>query len=107
MTEKNMKEIKATELNDDALDAVVGGLEIHLVGRRQITTCDNFVCTWCRCKKESPTATSHVCKAQSGMGRHAGEYIEAVFENTCEWCDYRYSCDKAYTWVGLGSPTPT
>lgn len=95
------------ELNDDDLEQASGGLELHLVGRRQITTCDNFVCCWCGCQKTSPSAQNHVCEAQSGMGRTPSERIEAVFENTCEWCEYRYSCDKAYTWVGLGSPTPT
>lgn len=95
------------ELNDDDLEQASGGLDLHLVGRRQITTCDNFVCCWCGCRKTSPSAKSHVCEAQSGMGRTPSERIEAVFENTCEWCEYRYSCDKAYTWVGLGSPTPT
>lgn len=106
MCEKRNQELKAAEINDEQLDNVAGGLEIQVVGRRQITTCDDFVCTWCRCKKASPSETSHVCQAQSGMGQHPGERIEAVFENTCEWCDYRYTCGKAYTWVGLDSPAP-
>ena len=106
MQEKKPVKLSPAELNDDALELVAGGLEAIASGRRQITTCDNFICCWCKRGKASSSATSHVCPAQSGAGRHAGDTIEAVFENTCEWCNDRYSCDKAYTYVGLGSPTP-
>ena len=106
MRENKLDKMSPVALNDDVLDSVAGGVEAVAVGRRQITTCDDFVCCWCKRRKASSSATSHVCEAQSGPGLHAGEYIEAVFENTCEWCQKRYSCDQAYTYVGLGSPTP-
>ena len=82
------------ELNDELLEKATGGLEVHMLGRRQITTCGNFRCVWCGSSKASSSEKSHVCYPQG----------DAVFENTCEWCEYRYTCDKAYTYVGLGSP---
>ena len=97
---------KKSELSDYTLEQVVGGLEVMPVGRRQITTCDDFVCCWCGCRKASPTAANHLCEAQSGMGRTPSERLEAYFDNTCEWCEHSFTCPKAYTWVGLGSPTP-
>ena len=103
---EKLKQPNHSELSDEQLGDVAGGLEAMISGARQVTTCDNFVCCWCGCRKASASAKSHVCEAQSGMGRTPSERIESVFENTCEWCEYRHSCDKAYTWVGFGSPTP-
>lgn len=88
------KKNKPAELTDHQLEQVSGGLEMMMLGRRQITTCDGFRCVWCGCSKASSAEKSHVCHPQG----------DAVFENTCEWCEYRYTCDKAYTYVGFGSP---
>ena len=57
--------------------------------------------------KASPAETGHVREAQSGIGCNPGKHIEAVFENTCEWCDYRYACGKTHIWVGIGLPAPS
>lgn len=97
---------KQFELSNDELEAISGGLEVPIVGRQQITTCDDFVCLWCGCGKATPSEKSHICAAQSGPGRTPSERIESVFENICHWCAHERTCTKAYTWVGLGSPTP-
>ena len=102
-----MEDKKMVELNDDALEAVSGGLQAPIVGRRKITTCDDFSCVYCGLKKDVLGKDSHGCKPQGhGAPLGGGEYLSAIFENTCENCTHLYTCTRAYTYEGFGSPSP-
>ena len=81
-------------LDDAALEGVSGGLEVHIVGRRQVTTCDDFVCCWCGRKKADPWEKEHVCHKQGDM----------IYANICNECEYLFSCSRANQYEGIGSP---
>ena len=79
------------ELNDDDLEMVSGGteLQVPMVGTKR-TTCDNFICCWCRLGKE-PGKTGHYCEPQGGL-----YYPEASwFDYICHWCDKLHTCPYA------------
>lgn len=91
-----MENKRPLELEDDMLDQVAGGAAMSGKTVSNDHTCEHFVCCWCGNGKAFPGEASHGCTAQ-GHGlldpTPDGNYVrvEAVFSNTCEWCEYQ-SC---------------
>ena len=88
------------ELNDEALDQVVGAgeLKVQTTGGHVITTCDSFTCVWCGCGKSG--GSGHHCKRQGGL-----EFPDiSWFDYTCNNCAKLYSCPNANRRTGIALP---
>ena len=96
-----MEENKMIELSDDLLDEVAGGgeLQVSRTGDKVITTCSEFVCTYCG-RGKTAGKSGHHCERQGGL-----EFPEASwFTYTCSNCDKSYSCPNANRRLGIALP---
>ena len=82
---------KAVKLEDSELEMVTGGtgLQAAPIGVITVTTCDNFLCCWCRGGKKAGQS-GHYCEAQGGEA-----FPDSWFDYTCKWCDHMYTCPNA------------
>ena len=87
---------KPFELSNDELETVTGGLEIQVVGRGKITTCDDFSCVWCGCGKTAGKSGHH-CEAQGGL-----DFPDiSWFDYTCSNCAKEPTCPMAHRQAGV------
>ena len=85
---------KFSRLDESELELVTGGVSAESVGVIHLTTCENFLCTFCMQHQARSGEASHICQPNG----------YDVIENICDMCEYDRI--KTCSRTRAASPTP-